>query len=93
MERQFAPHEFLPFGGGNRRCIGMAFALFEMKMAIATILSRWQIELIDPQSIKPILKGAVLSPTKGVRMVVTGTRPQKQPILQNRDELIEEVSA
>lgn len=93
LERQFAPHEFLPFGGGNRRCIGMAFALFEMKMAIATILSRWQIELIDPQSIKPIRKGAVLSPAKGVRMVVTGTRPQKQPILQNRDELIEGVSA
>ncbi|MEG5057149.1 cytochrome P450 [Microcoleus sp. A2-C5] len=26
MERQFSPYQYFPFGGGNRRSIGMGFA-------------------------------------------------------------------
>jgi cytochrome P450 family 110 len=37
LERQFSPFEYLPFGGSNRRCIGMAFAQFEMKLVLAAI--------------------------------------------------------
>ena len=32
LERQFSPYEYLPFGGGDRRCIGSAFALFEIDL-------------------------------------------------------------
>jgi cytochrome P450 len=38
LERQFGPHEYMPFGGGYRRCLGAAFALYEMKLVLATIL-------------------------------------------------------
>lgn len=82
LERQFAPHEYLPFGGGNRRCIGMAFAQFEMKLVLATVLSRWQMELANSKPVQPIRRGAVFGPTDGVRMVVTGMRLQNQRVLQ-----------
>ncbi len=39
--------EFLPFGGGERRCIGEALAQFEMKLVIATLLSHYRLALID----------------------------------------------
>ena len=39
LECQFSASEYLPFGGGNRICLGMAFAKFEMKLVLATILS------------------------------------------------------
>ena len=37
------PHAYLPFGGGARRCIGMAFAQHEMKIVLAAILRRTEL--------------------------------------------------
>ncbi|MEH2114142.1 cytochrome P450 [Nostoc sp.] len=80
LERQFTPSEYLPFGGGNRRCIGMAFALFEMKVVLATVLSHWQMELADSKPVQPARKGALLGPRGGVQMIVTGKREQNQAV-------------
>ncbi|MEH2073253.1 MAG: cytochrome P450 [Nostoc sp.] len=82
LERQFTPSEFLPFGGGNRRCIGMAFALFEMKLVLATILSSWQMKLADTKPVLPVRKSFLLAPGGGVPMVVTGKRQQNQRVLE-----------
>jgi unspecific monooxygenase len=82
LERQFAPYEYLPFGGGNRRCIGMAFAQFEMKVVLATVLSRWKLALADSKPLQPVRRGALIAPTDGFRMVVTGMRSQNQRIFQ-----------
>ncbi|MBE9200768.1 MULTISPECIES: cytochrome P450 [unclassified Nodularia (in: cyanobacteria)] len=73
LERQFSSSEYIPFGGGNRRCIGMAFALFEMKLVLATVLSKWQMELADSQPVQPIRKGILFGPKGGVPMVIKGT--------------------
>ncbi|MTJ07255.1 cytochrome P450 [Anabaena sp. UHCC 0204] len=82
LERQFTPYEFLPFGGGNRRCIGMAFALFEMKLVLANVLSNWHLELAETEPVKPIRKGLLLGPDGGVNMIVKGKRLQNQPVLE-----------
>lgn len=71
LERQFSPYEFLPFGGGARRCIGEALAQVEMKLVLATILSDYELDLVDRRSIKPKRRGVILSPEGGVKMVVT----------------------
>lgn len=41
------PYQWAPFGGGARRCIGMAFAMWEMKIVLATVLSRLDLTLLD----------------------------------------------
>ncbi len=74
LEQQFAQSEYLPFGGGNRRCIGMAFALFEMKVVLATILSRCQMAVGDSNPLQPARKGALLAPAKGAQMVIKEKR-------------------
>ena len=33
-------YEWIPFGGGVRRCLGASFALFEMKVVLGTVLRR-----------------------------------------------------
>ena len=35
LERKFTPFEHIPFGGGARRCLGAAFALYELKIVLA----------------------------------------------------------
>lgn len=74
LERQFSPYEYLPFGGGNRRCIGLAFAQFEMKLVLATVLSQLQLALVDHRPIKPVRRGVTMAPPGHLRMVVTGVR-------------------
>ena len=72
LERQFSPYEYLPFGGGNRRCIGMAFAMFEMKLVLAKVLSRYSLELAKNSSVMPVRRGVTMAPAGGVPLVVKG---------------------
>lgn len=74
LERQFSPYEFIPFGGGVRRCLGEALAVFEMKLVIATILSRYQLTLAYHQPEVPRRRGVTLAPARGVQIVITGQR-------------------
>jgi cytochrome P450 len=45
LGRSYSPFEFLPFGGGARRCIGAAFAVYEMKLVLATLLRTYRFSL------------------------------------------------
>ncbi|NEP10777.1 MAG: cytochrome P450 [Symploca sp. SIO2C1] len=74
LERQYTPYEFFAFGGGSRRCIGEALALFEMKLVLATILYNYQLALADNQSVKPKRRGVTIAPAGGVKMVLNQRR-------------------
>ncbi len=41
---------FLPFGAGNRKCIGDAFSWTELIVALATVLARWQLRPVPGSS-------------------------------------------
>ncbi|MBD2447616.1 cytochrome P450 [Nostoc sp. FACHB-152] len=71
LERQFSPYEYIPFGGGNRRCIGLAFAQYEMKIALATILSQFQLSLVKKRPVRPVRRGLTLAAPAGMRIVAT----------------------
>lgn len=71
LEKQFSPYEFMPFGGGSRRCIGDALAMFEMKLVLATIMSRYQFELADNKPEVLRRRGVTLAPRSGVKMKIT----------------------
>jgi cytochrome P450 len=45
---------FVPFGGGPRICIGASFAMAEAQILMATLLSRYRIELIDTRPVMPV---------------------------------------
>jgi cytochrome P450 len=40
LDGQPEPYTWVPFGGGVRRCLGAAFATFEMKVVLRAVLAR-----------------------------------------------------
>ena len=74
LEKSFSPYEFMPFGGGNRRCLGYAFALFEMKLVLATVMSQVEFELLDDRPLKYARRGFTFSPETGIKMKITAIK-------------------
>lgn len=70
LDRQFSPYEFMPFGGGVRRCVGEALAQFEMKIVLATILANYDLELAEHKPVKPQRRGVTLAPAGGIKMTL-----------------------
>lgn len=70
LERTFSPYEYLPFGGGNRRCLGGAFAMFEIKMILITFIKQVQLALVDSAPINPIRYGITMAPPTNLQMRV-----------------------
>ncbi len=74
FERQYSKSEYFPFGGGSRHCLGYALAQLEMKLVLATVLSKYQLANLDDKPVKLQRRGFTLAPKGGVRMVMTGKR-------------------
>jgi cytochrome P450 len=69
LGRDYGPFEYLPFGGGGRRCLGAAFALYEMKLVLATVLRAHTLELTDRGDVRSALRNTTASPAKKIKMI------------------------
>ena len=66
IERSYSPFEYMPFGGGHRRCIGAAFASYEMAIVLGTLLKRYEFELVDSTPVVPKRRNVTIGPSSGV---------------------------
>jgi cytochrome P450 len=64
-------YEWIPFGGGTRRCLGASFAMFEMRVVLKRVLSRCELEPVGPRADTVERRGITLVPKNGVRVVQT----------------------
>jgi len=78
LERRFSPFEYLPFGGGSRRCIGMAFAQFEMKLVISRILSTFELVFASKRPVRLGRRGVTSGPSP-FRMAIKRRLPETTP--------------
>jgi cytochrome P450 len=68
------PYQFFPFGGGTRRCLGMAFAYYEMKMVLAEVVKGAHLRFADDKPIEIQRKSITFAPSRGLPVVVTSRR-------------------
>ncbi|HEY6298139.1 MAG TPA: cytochrome P450 [Candidatus Binatus sp.] len=66
LESRQSPYTFFPFGGGSRRCLGAAFATYQMKIVIAEILSRVELKKVDGYEPHAIRRGIAFAPSDGL---------------------------
>jgi cytochrome P450 len=69
-ERQI-PYSYVPFGGGNRNCIGALFAQVQGKVVLARLLQRSQFALIKNHPKVHLHMAVTIEPRPGVFMQVT----------------------
>ena len=63
-------YSWVPFGGGTRRCIGAAFAQFEMRVVLATVLRSVRLEPGSTTPQRMVRRNVTLSPRNGTPAVV-----------------------
>lgn len=71
LERSFSPFEFVPFGGGLRRCLGAPLAHYEMKLTVGTLIGRLQLRLASLKEDRGKVRLANAGPKGWVEMVVS----------------------
>ena len=65
-----SPTTWLPFGGGNRRCLGATFALVEMKVVLREVLRRVDLATTTAAAERQRVKHVILVPHRGGRIRV-----------------------
>lgn len=65
------PVAFFPFGGGTRRCIGAAFASYEMKVVLARIFSRVRLDPAPGYRARLVRRSIAFTPSEGLPVVVS----------------------
>ena len=69
LENPPTTYGWVPFGGGVRRCLGAAFAEFEMRVVLTEMLGRRMLAAADPHAEHVTRRNVTFSPRNGTRVV------------------------
>ena len=59
------PFALIPFGGGQRKCVGNAFAMLQVKVIFSILLSQYEFELAGPsETYAEVMPSLMLRPAE-----------------------------
>jgi cytochrome P450 len=62
-------YEWIPFGGGIRRCLGAALAMAEQRVVLEAMARRLDLEAADPEPERAVHRNVTMIPARGARVV------------------------
>jgi cytochrome P450 len=68
-------YAWIPFGGGMRRCLGAAFAQFEIDIVLRTLLRSFELQTTTEPGERESFRGVAFAPAKGGAAVVRRRAP------------------
>ncbi len=68
--RKPGTYEWIPFGGGIRRCLGAALAMAEMRVVLEAMARRLDLEADDPAPERALHRNVTMIPARGGRVVL-----------------------
>lgn len=83
LERKYSPFEFIPFGGGYRRCLGAAFAGYEMRIVLGTLVGGHCFTLDSTAIPGPVRRNVTIGPKGGIPMHYVGERSGRNAVSAN----------
>jgi cytochrome P450 family 110 len=69
--QRYPRHEYFPFGGGVRSCVGAALAQLEFKIALASILDGWELVAPVATTAQPVRHGTLIAPPDALLLRVS----------------------
>ncbi len=70
--RKPGTYEWIPFGGGIRRCLGAALAMAEQRVVLTAMARRLDLEAPDPTPERAVHRNVTMIPAHGARVVLRG---------------------
>jgi len=67
--RKPGTYEWIPFGGGIRRCLGAALAMAEMRVVLEATARRLDLEAADPAPERALHRNVTMIPSRGGQVV------------------------
>ena len=64
-DRRPEPYEYVPFGGGTRRCLGAAFAQLELREVLRAVSQRFTLTPDRTQGERMRRRSVTLAPSRG----------------------------
>jgi cytochrome P450 len=71
QDRKPGTYEWLPFGGGIRRCLGAALAMAEQRVVLEAMARRLDLVAADPEPERALHRNVTMIPRHGARVVIT----------------------
>jgi len=72
LDRRPDPLVWLPFGCGQRQCLGYRFAPFEIREVVRAVLGAVDLRAASPRPERPVERRITLEPRRGARVIVSG---------------------
>jgi len=69
LGRKPGTYEWIPFGGGIRRCLGASLAMAEQRVVLAAMARRLDLEADDPAPERALHRNVTMIPSRGARVV------------------------
>jgi cytochrome P450 len=74
LDRKPGTYEWIPFGGGTRRCLGAALAMAEQRVVLAAMAERLDLEADCPEPEHALHRNVTMIPARGARAIVRARR-------------------